>query len=170
VAVAARTRPQTLGMIRLQDDEILSWVMIKVYGEYRNLMRGVIAAKNPGVKDLDNIFSGQAIWFPAQALEGLHVPDYLKWIRVGSVETVSEAIDIIRRHSTSAAPLRMIPYWHPAQGLRFDIIFRKYFSSKEEAARYLAKLPEDVRLKSDIIPGWDKDTVFYADPCLGITG
>jgi general secretion pathway protein A len=169
-AVAARTRPQTLGMIKMQDYETLSWMMVKVYGEYRNLMRMVIAADNPGVKDLDNIFSGQAIWFPAQALEGLHVPDYLKWIRVGSVETISEALDIIRRHSTGAAPLRMIPYWHPAQGLRFDIIFRKYFTSKDEAVRYLAKLPEDVRLKSDIIPGWDKDTVFYADPCLGITG
>ncbi len=169
VVMAVRTRPQTLGMIRMQADETLSWVMIKVYGEYTHRGRRAIVAGNPGLEDLNNIFKGQAIAFPAQAHAGLHVPDYLEWIRVGSVETVSEALDMIRRHSTRAAPLRMIPYWHPAQGLRFDIIFWTYFSSKDEAARYLAKLPEEVRLKSDIIPGWEKDAVFYANPCPGIS-
>ncbi len=165
---ADRTLPETLGMIRMQADEILSWVMVKVYGEYTNLKRRTIAAGNPGLKDLDNIFKGQAIGFPAQVLAGLRVPDTLKWIRVGSVETVSEALDIIRRYSTRTAPLRMIPYWHPDQGLRFDIIYWTYFPSEAEAADYLAKLPEEVRRKSEIIAGWEKGAVFYANPCPGI--
>ncbi|MCP3950611.1 MAG: AAA family ATPase [Desulfobacterales bacterium] len=168
VAVVPRRRPLTLGMIRLQARETLSWAMIKVYGEYTNQRRRAIATDNPGLKDLDNLFSGQAIGLPALAYDGLQVPDYLNWIRVGRMETISEALNIIRRYSTRAAPLRVIPFWHKDQGLRFDIIFWTYFSSPDEAARFLVKLPEAMRMKSEIIPGWEKGVIFYANPSPGI--
>jgi len=163
-----RSRPETLGLIRLRDNETLSWAMIKVYGEYTNFRRRQIAASNPGLRDLDNIFSGQAIAFPAGVQAGLRLPGFLRWIRVDSVETVSAALDAVRRYSTKEAPLRIIARWHREQGLRFDIIFWKYFSSQDEAARYLADLPDGIRMKSTIFAGWKEDTVFYANPCPGI--
>lgn len=164
----ARTRPQSLGMIRMRDNETLSWVMIKVYGEYNNGRRRRVAAGNPAVRDLDNILAGQAIGFPAMPAQGLYIPDYLKWIRVGRLETVSAALDVIRRHSTRAAPLRIIPYWHSDQGLQFDVIFWKYFSSQNEAARFLTTLPADLQTRSEILAGWPEGVVFYANPCPGI--
>ncbi len=162
------TRPQTLGMIRMKDNETLSWLMVKLYGEYTNIRRQEVAESNPGVKNLDNIFSGQAIGFPAKVYAGLSMPGFLKWIRVDSVETIAAALEIVRRHSTKDAPLRIIPYWSRDQGLLFDVIFWKYFSSQDGAERYRAKLPAPVRIKSEIIPGWDKAEVFYANPCPGI--
>jgi len=165
---AARTRPQSLGMIRMRDNETLSWVMIKVYGEYNNTRRREMAADNPDVRDLDNILSGQAIGFPARPAEGLYIPDYLMWIRVGRLETVSAALDVIRQHSTRAAPLRIIPHWHRDQGLQFDVIFWKYFSSQNEAARYLTTLPPGLQTRSEILNGWPEGIVFYANPCPGI--
>jgi len=168
MARAARTRPQSLGMIRMRDNETLSWVMIKVYGEYNNTRRREMAADNPDVRDLDNILSGQAIGFPARPAEGLYIPDYLMWIRVGRLETVSAALDVIRQHSTRAAPLRIIPHWHRDQGLQFDVIFWKYFSSPNEAARYLTTLPPGLQTRSEILNGWPEGIVFYANPCPGI--
>lgn len=165
---ATAARPQTLGMIRMQDNEILSWMMIKVYGEYTNHRRQEMAAGNPGVKDLDNIFSGQAIGFPATVYEGISLPDFLNWIRVDRVGSVSAALEIVRRYSTKDAPLRIIPHWNRDQGLLFDIIFWKYFSSQARAEGFRTKLPAPVRLKSEIIPGWDKAEVFYANPYPGI--
>lgn len=162
LAAIARAQPQTLGIVRVQAGEILSWLMIKIYGEYRNLTRRALEAANPDLKDPNNIVKGQAIEFPALAYTGPPAPDYLHWIRVGSVETVSEALGIIRRNEIAAAPLRMMPYWHSEQGLRFDIIFKAYFSSSDEADRYLADLPEGLRQKSEIITGWEKGAVFYA--------
>jgi len=168
MAAAARTRPQSLGMIRMRDNETLSWVIIKVYGEYNNTRRRKVAASNPDLLDLDNILAGQAIGFPATPAEGLSIPDYLKWIRVGRLETVSAALDVIRQHSTRAAPLRIIPHWHRDQGLQFDVIFWKYFSSHNEAARYLTTLPADLQTRSEILTGWPEGIVFYANPCPGI--
>jgi len=168
MATAARTRPQTLGMIRMRDNETLSWVIIKVYGEYNNTRRRKVAASNPDLHDLDNILAGQAIGFPATPAEGLYIPEYLKWIRVGRLETVSAALDVIRQHSTRAAPLRIIPHWHKEQGLQFDVIFWKYFSSHNEAARYLTTLPGDLQTRSEILTGWPEGIVFYANPCPGI--
>lgn len=168
MAAVTRTRPQSLGMIRMQDNETLSWVMIKVYGEYTNSRRRKLAADNPDVRDMDNIYSGQAIGFPATPAKGLYIPDYLKWVRVGSLETVSAALDIIRRHSTRAAPLRIIPYWHEDRGLQFDVIFWKYFSTQDEAARYLTTLPAALQARGEILTGWPEGVVFYANPCPGI--
>jgi len=168
LAAAARTRPQSLGMIRMRDNETLSWVIIKVYGKYNNTRRRKVVAGNPDLHDLDNILAGQAIGFPATPAEGLYIPDYLNWIRVGRLETVSAALDLIRQHSTRAAPLRIIPYWHKDQGLQFDVIFWKYFSSHNEAARYLTTLPADLLTRSEILTEWPEGIVFYANPCPGI--
>jgi len=168
VVAAARSQPQSLGMIRMRDNETLSWVMIKVFGEYTNQRRREIAAGNPDVRDLDNILAGQAIGFPARPAEGLYIPDYLKWIRVGRLETVSAALDVIRQYSTRAAPLRIIPHWHGDQGLQFDVIFWKYFSSPDEAARFMTTLPAELQTRSEILAGWPAGIVFYANPCPGI--
>ena len=165
---AAPIRPHSLGMIRLRAYETLSWVMIKVYGEYNNKRRQTVAAANPAVSSLDSILAGQAVDFPAVAQEGLYIPDHLKWIRIDSRETISAALAVVRRHSTKAAPLRIIPYWHGEQGLQFDVIFWKYFSSGDEAARFLKTLPEDLQAKSEIIAQWATGTVLYANPCPGI--
>ena len=161
-------RPQMLGMIRLEENETLSWAMIKVYGEYTNLRCRKLAESNPGIKNLNNIFSGQAIYFPAIVYEGLGIPGFLNWIRIDSVETISAALETVRRYSSKKAPLRIIPYWSHDRGLMFDVIFWKYFSSKEDAEKYKMKLHDPVRLKSEIIPGWDKAELFYANPRPGI--
>jgi len=161
---AVAPRPQTLGIIRMKNNEILSWVMIKVYGEYTNLRLQEVADSNPGVKDTDDLFSGQAIGFPAIAYEGIILPGFLNWIRVDRVGTISAALEIVRRYSTKDAPLRIIPHWNRDQGLLFDVIFWKYFSSPGGAERYLTKLPDSVRTKSEIIQGWDKAELFYANP------
>jgi len=165
VAAVVRDLPQTLGVIRVQRDETLSWLMYKVYGEYRNVKRRAIEAANPELKNPDNIFRGQAIVFPALANEGPPAPEHRTWVRVGSRETVSEALGIIRQKTTAATPLRIMPYWHRDQGLRFDILFTRCFSSQDKAARYLANQPESVWAKSEIISGWEKGAVVYAIQC-----
>lgn len=163
-----RPRPETLGMIRLEPGETLSWLMIKVYGEYTNQRRRTIAASNPGLRDLDNIYSGQAVGFPAMAYEKLDVPEFLHWVRVGRLATVSAALDLVRAYSTRAAPLRIVPTWQQDRDLQFDVIFWICFASQEEAARYLRTLPEKVQAKSEIMSGWERNAVFYANPCPGI--
>ncbi len=168
VKAVAVVAPQTLGMIRMKDNETLSWLMIKVYGEYTNRRRRDMADGNPRIKDLDNILAGQVIDFPAIAYKGKSPPGFISWLRVDSVGTVSAALDIVRSRSTKAAPLRIIPHWRDDAGLLFDIIFWKYFSSVEGAERYRDKLPDAVRQISEIIPGWHTTEVFYANPCPGI--
>ncbi len=159
---------QTLGMVRMKDSETLSWVMVKVYGEYTNRRRREMAHSNPRISNLDNILSGQMIDFPAIVYEGKSLPGSIRWLRVDSVESISAALDLVRSHSTKAAPLRIIPHWGDDEGLLFDVIFWKYFSSIEGAERYRAGLPDAVRQKSAVFQGWGANEVFYANPCPGI--
>ncbi len=160
--------PQSLGSIYMREYEILSWVMIKVYGEYNNQRRREMAVSNPDIRDLDNIFTGQQVNFPARAYKGLNMPDALSWVRVDRVQSIPAALEIVRRDSTQKAPLRIIPHWHRTRGLLFDVIFWKYYPLQSGAKDFQAQLPEQVRRKSEIVPGWAPDTVFYAHPCPGV--
>jgi hypothetical protein len=64
-------------------------------------------------------------------------------------------------------PVRVVPSWSPADGLRFYLVLTGYFDSDEAANRYLSLLPTQTSDQATIISNWPDKTLFFSDPYGG---
>ena len=64
IQLVGRLQP-AIGAARLDSDEMLSWLMIKIYGSYTPQLLARLLEMNPGIADPDHIDVGQRIVFPA---------------------------------------------------------------------------------------------------------
>jgi general secretion pathway protein A len=160
--------PLVLGRLIVRPGDTLGLLVQQVYGDFRASLLSTVIAANPHISNPNEIDVGHIIQFPAV--------DFL-------LDPQSPPIHIIafdERPSLNAAmrrrqvlfeeiqlPLRVVPSWSPADGLRFHLVLTGYFYSDEAANRYLSLLPAQTADQALIISNWSDKTLFFSNPYGG---
>ncbi|MCK4829181.1 hypothetical protein KA005_76365, partial [bacterium] len=158
--------PQMLGQIKAMHGETVLEMIHKVYGAPALNRLGKILPSmvllNPRIKDLDGIYVGDAINFPALPIHK-SLPSSGCWIQLIEEDMLEKAYRFMRVYRDSEFPVRMLPYWNSRDGLRFAIIIKAFFTDKESAEISLKKLPAMISSGAKIVTKLDDDTVFFSN-------
>lgn len=159
--------PESLGDVTVGPEEMLSWLMVKIYGNYGPGHLKRLREANGHLGNPDRVPSGTVLRFPARPVTvgTNHRP--LWWIRVGQVNRLDEAVELVRRYPHQAPPARIIGHWHRSEGLSFSIILWRSNKSEAMALQRIAQLPLPLSSQAQVVAAWDPDTVFFADPYAG---
>ncbi|MBW2359213.1 MAG: AAA family ATPase [Deltaproteobacteria bacterium] len=133
--------PAILGQIIVHKRDTLGNLMYKVYGIYDRKYLRLVTEFNREIRDPNLIEPGQLIRFPAVPLEVS--PSSLKfwWVHVTTKDRLEDAYRFLRIHSSNVRRLGIIPCWNRRDGLKFMVLYRKYFPDEKSARRTLKKLP-----------------------------
>ena len=156
--------PPYLGTTALKENEILSWLMIKLYGDFSNDLLGQIARANPNIDNADNIAAGMPIRLPAIAATHFSRPGTGCWIQLVETRNLSEAVDFIRRYPRQAPAARVVPYWTRGDGLRFAVVLWARFTDDADARRQIDALPDALTSGSRLVYNWNSEATYFSDP------
>ncbi len=158
--------PSALGYVALRQNETLWRLVEKVYGIFDNQYLKSLLVANPGINNPDKVAIGQSISLPAIPTQVNPLQIKVWWVKLAEKDRLDAAINILRTYPEEAPPIRIIPYWNSRLGLRFAVLLKEYFFDETSAQNQLRQLPSELNPQGTILPEWDKDTVFYADPFL----
>jgi general secretion pathway protein A len=156
--------PDILGRISVHKSDTLGNLMHKVYGVYDRKYLRLVTKCNQEIRNPNMIEPGQLIRFPAVQVEVN--PSLLKfwWVNITTKDRLEDAYRFLRSHSADIRHLGIIPCWNRQDGLKFMVLYRKYFPDEESARRMLKELPSELVAGAKIQAEWDEGTVFFANP------
>lgn len=158
--------PPLLGQVALKPNETLWRLIEKVYGEYSYSRQKALLKVNPQITDPGRIEAGIAISIPAIPAAVKPPPQAIWWVRLEEKSSLDEAVQALRSYPNGLPPVRMVPYQNPAGEIRVSMLLREYFFDEADARDQLSRLPLGYSEKGNIWTGWEKGTVFFADPYL----
>ncbi|MFZ1983251.1 MAG: AAA family ATPase [Desulfatitalea sp.] len=163
---AASAQPPTmLGQLAVRPGDTLIHLVRLVYGTNENsCMRSVIVAnpqiQNPNTIDLDDVVA-----FPAMAFKWDDSLLKIHRIVLEELETLAAARDKMSALAqTIHAPLRLLCYWTPTKGSRFQLALNKPFDDPRNAQEWLDGLPAAIAEKAGIQSGWPQGALFFSNP------
>jgi general secretion pathway protein A len=157
--------PTMIGRLAVRPGDTLIHLVRFVYGTDENrYMRSVLLAnpqiRNPNTIDLDDVVA-----FPAMAFQW--DDSLLKTHRIvlEELETLAAARDRVSvLAQTLHAPLRLLCYWTPGEGSRFELALNKPFDDPRNAQQWLDGLPSAIAEKAGIHSGWPQGVLFFSNP------
>ena len=161
------TPPEFLGTVVLQNRETLWRLVEKVYGVFEEDYLQSIRNANPQIRNPKRVEVGVGIRVPAIPAEIEPPRSRSWWIRLEQKTGLNEAIDVLRRHSEEMPPIRVIPHWHPSEGLAFSVLLEERFTDRTAAGLEVERLKTASGVEAELVSDWKPDTVFYADPYRG---
>ncbi|MBT8370050.1 MAG: hypothetical protein KJO34_03740, partial [Deltaproteobacteria bacterium] len=164
---AGSTYSKILGRIALKRNENLSGIIQQVYGGFTTRYFKSFILANPDIEDPDLVEVGQIISLPAIAVKAAPGAKPVWWVKVDETDKLETAFNILRDRSDGSYPVRLIPYWTPANGTKFAVVLNKIFENEYSARSHLQQLPAELTSNSTILSAWDKKTVYFADPFFG---
>ena len=157
-------QPAVLGVAALQRGEWLSWFCVKVYGFYDQDLWRSLSALNPRLSDPNDIQAGTRITLPARPLAVAMPQSPVFWVRLARTPRLEDALTLLRFNASDAPLLRLIPTWHPSQGMQFDVVLWRTLTSRVDAEALIESLPASLRPAAGLWTGWPGGTVFFANP------
>jgi hypothetical protein len=156
--------PGVLGSLNLKRSETISGLIQKVYGGYSNKLVRALMSANPSIDNPDIVEVGRSILLPALPVSVKPLEKDVWWIKIGEWSLLQEAFEVLRTYPDSAPPVRLIPCWQPATGLKFVVVLKQFFSSPDAAQLQLNYLPPKLAISGQVTRLWSEQTVFFADP------
>ena len=156
-----------LGRLTLKRRETLSRIIRQVYGGFDSSYLKSFIIANPEIENPDRVTVGQIISLPAIPTEVALGERDVWWLKVDERDTLEAAFKILRNLPDGSPPVRLIPYWNPTAGSRFAVVVGKLFKDEKSARARQEQLAKELASGSVILSGWDKETVFFADPYFG---
>jgi general secretion pathway protein A len=156
--------PESLGGVPIKRGETLSGMILRVYGVLGPEILGRVVNANPHLEDLNKIPIDRTIYFPAarQTVTATTEPRY--WVQIAETETLAEAFAMLRSTAAEARKIRVVPYFHPQNGVTFAVVLWSYYPSREEAQNQLSGLPGSIGDQAKVVTLYDPDGIYYADP------
>jgi general secretion pathway protein A len=160
--------PLFLGQLIVRPGDTLGLMVHQVYGSFSNRFLSAVIAANPHIADPDDIDVGNIIQFPAVdfAMDPQSPPIYI----IAFDEQLSLPAAMQRKQDLFEQiqlPVRVVPSWSPADGLRFHLVLTGYFDSNEASSRYLSLLPIKTSDQATIITNWSDETLLFSNPYGG---
>jgi general secretion pathway protein A len=162
------TPPLVLGQLIVRPGDTLGLLVQQVYGDFQKSLLSAVIAANPHILNPDDIDVGNIIQFPS--VDFLLNPESPPIHIIAFDERPSLTAAMQRRQvlfGKIQLPVRVIPSWSPADGLRFHLVLTGYFDSDEAANKYLSLLPTRTSGQATIISNWSDKTLFFSDPYGG---
>ena len=158
--------PGSLGQVAIRKGESLGRIALSVYGKFDSGTMKQLIAANPHISNPDNIGTGTVINLPAipVAVKPSGTPCW--WVRLGAKDSLEEAMALIRSYMDDPLPIRMIPYYSKAGGLKFEILAKEYFFDPESARKHLQEIPAASFPHAGIRSGWEDINILFANPYL----
>ncbi len=163
------TYPTILGRITLKRSETLSRIIRQVYGGFNSDYLKSFINANPEIENPDRVAVGQVISLPAIPIDVARGDRTVWWLKVDETDTLEAAFRILRNHSDTFPPVRLIPYWSPVAGSKFVVVLAKFFKDEPSARMQQEKLSTKLSDRSAVFSQWDKETVFFANPYFNQT-
>ncbi len=163
--VSGKEIPHLLGQVALKKKETLGWMINRIYGNFNLQNLYLVEKANPHISDSDIIDDETNILFPPITVKTSRLHQYL-WIEIANTRSLSKAFQVLRSHSSRKEPIRIIPYYNSREGLRFSVIFETFFKDQNSARNKLETLSSGLIKSSLIRSDWDRDTIFFSNPCL----
>ncbi|MFH2066204.1 MAG: AAA family ATPase [Pseudomonadota bacterium] len=167
MARPGETVPRLLGRIAIRKGESLGVIAWSVYGRFDPAILKSMLDANPHIANPDNIDSGKVINLPAvpAAVRNTGMPCW--WVKLGETDNPEEAMEMIRSHPDESLPVRMIPYYSKASGLKFEIVAKEYFFDQDSAEKRVREIRTEVFPHAGIRSGWEGETcILFANPYL----
>jgi general secretion pathway protein A len=89
------------------------------------------------------------------------------WVKVDEADRLEKAYNVLRDYPENASDLRLIPHWTAAGGTQFSVVLNRLFTDEQTARDSLASIPAGFGLNSRVVSGWDRQSVYFADPYFG---
>ncbi|MGD8366427.1 MAG: AAA family ATPase [Desulfobacterales bacterium] len=159
--------PEFLGSVVLRNRETLWRLVEKVYGVFEPSYLQSVLEANPDIGSPKRVEAGAAIRVPAIPAKVAPDAGSTWWVRLGEKTSLEDAVDALRRHPRAMPPIRIVPHWHPDQGLGFSVLLRENFAEKETAEYERQRLQLSSGTEAEVFDGWPAGTVFYANPYRG---
>lgn len=166
----AASPPRLLGQCQVRPGDTMGGLIQKVYGRFTPRHLAAVQAANPQVADPDRLEVGTALWLPA--LEVQRPPPAIPtwWLVAASRRSLAEALESQLDLEAAGFPVRLIPHWNPAAGLRFELVLPECFFDEATARGHLDHLPSARRATADVTRLWRDGSLFYRDPYGGGEG
>jgi general secretion pathway protein A len=162
-----RDFPRLLGQVAIRKGESLGLIAWSVYGRFDPALLEDMLAANPHIANPDNIESGKIINLPAvpAVVRNSGLPCW--WVKINEADNPEEAMEMVRSHPDENLPVRMIPYYSKASGLKFEIVAKEYFFDPESAEKRVREIRTEVFPHVGIRSGWEDEThILFANPYL----
>ncbi|RJP77970.1 MAG: AAA family ATPase [Desulfobacteraceae bacterium] len=159
--------PRLLGQVAIRKGESLGVIAWSVYGRFDPAILKSILDANPHIANPDNIDSGKVINLPAvpAAVRNTGMPCW--WVKLGETDNPEDAMEMIRSHPDENLPVRMIPYYSKASGLKFEIVAKEYFFDQDSAEKRVREIRTEDFPHAGIRSGWEGETcILFANPYL----
>ena len=156
-----------LGKIRAKRGETVLDMIYRVYGlpARHHLHQIILIVKqlNPQIDNLNTIYVGEAINFPAIPAVASVVPDGVWWVEVKRCKTLEETYNFVKLYTYSSFSLRIFPYQNKREGMNFAVLLKNCFVDEQFARKAISRLPKVVAANAKIVNKWEKDTVFFSN-------
>ncbi len=155
--------PPTLGRLRIERGEILSDVISKVYGVFRVVHLRRVEAANPRLRDSDLVPAGMAVALPSIPMPMPAAAREGHWLRLASFASLQPAWDYVADAPAGGPKLRLVPWWTPAGGLRFEVVARGPFQAAAAAEEVRQSLPGGLGEQAEVVRLDGEGAVFFTD-------
>ncbi len=156
--------PEIIGSVEVKRGDSLLVMLESVYGHSRLKYKIPVVEANKHLLNIHSLEIGDKIHFPTIiAIPSKKGVDNV-WIKIKSTENLNEAVNFKRSWMYRDLRIKIIPYYFSGSGMKFDIVFKNFYSTKEDAEKFINNLPIEVKEEPEIIEFQLNKSVFFADP------
>jgi len=152
--------PRELGQAVMRPGWLVSRQAARLYGAGSPRVLAEIVRANPGV-DCDRVRAGDRLAFPAIACDAPPRNAFL--VSLGQADSLEKAFELFDRHREAGTSLAVLSSYHPATGLRFDVVLSDLFHSRLAAEAARGGLARGLASRAAVVGGYPDGTVFFTD-------
>ncbi len=162
-----QSAPDELGQITIMPNENIYGLMETIYGDVSSPLFKSLMLTNPLITDPHRIQVGQKVRCPAIPADVRPFGDPVWWISVAQRRSLEDAYIFLRLLSGNARQVRIVPFWTPQDGIRFDLLLDQYFFDPLVARMTMEQLPAPLAREGQVVSIWSPDAVFFCNPFFG---
>ena len=152
--------PRELGRAVMRPGWLVSRQAARLYGAGTPQVLAEISRANQGL-DCDRVRAGDALVFPAIPCEAPPRDAFL--VSLGQADSLEAAFELLdNRRGAGASPMLLGSY-HPATGLRFDVVLPEVFSSRFAAEAARGGLSKKLAARASVLAGHREGAVYFTD-------
>lgn len=155
--------PGNLGYLKIRHGGTVFRLLQEIYGSTETARFQALIKANPHIRDMNRIWAGETIHFPAIPVKANPLPPGKIWVQIAQKRGLDEAYQLFKDYPADQPRIRLIPSWDRHDGLIFSIVFKNGFSSEAEAKDALRKLPETTEYVAEIMKNREKNAVYFAN-------
>ncbi len=148
---APPTVPKLLGSVSVASGDTLSDLIRQVYGAYTFDRHQAVAAANPQMEDPHRLTAGDRLAFPALPEERTGGVDTTWWVLLDRADSLSGAMDKLRRMRRPDLPLRLLVYQAQAAPPCYGIVLPACFPRRSAAALAQRDLFQQTNLPAELL-------------------